>query len=116
MSPLDAGRGLFPRSVPSLGDGSKAMEGPLIHEGADNQSSSTSPSLGRNSGDAIDPSGRPGLSLAPNVHVGVLIGHSRRPQLIHRRCRRLKRPQSFPESALLHNGQRRSYFDRVPSR
>ena len=43
---------------------------------------------------------------APYIHVSVLISHSMRPQLIHRRCPRPKRSQISPEGALLHIGHR----------
>ena len=44
------------------------------------------------------------LFLASCIFVGGLLSHSRRPQLIHRRCSQLKRPKISPEDDLLQVG------------
>ena len=86
--------GRQPQSTLSTAEGA-------IHEGVDNQSSVTAPSLGFSGRDAISPCGRPSVFLAPCIHVGVLISHSMRPQLI---CRKYRRPETSPEGALMHFG------------
>ena len=75
-----------------------------------------SPPLGRRRGSAAPVVGLDGSKAQRLVSVvGVLSGQSRRPQLIHRRYRRPKRPQVSPEGTLLHIGRRWCPSDWAPS-